>query len=386
MSTETDELALTQSNAGWIINHDGTGATNYNGYNFALAWNAGAVLSNGPSGHVNYVDTVWAFGFNIGTGGPHDIRNSTKPYSALHVETEFINSGVITTEVHWNHHATTDGVGVFHRPFAMQLPAFGSTGSSIAFAADYLSFQNWDNEEKLTFDYTVGNINLLDGMRFVRRAGNDIADLCINAAGSAFLDMPKIDSSDRLKIAQPIIQQGVMPASNVLVSFQAIGTAAAYSNLLSFNAAGVGFLYGINFVVSAPGELNNLSQNNDSSIGASVNELAVLAASSGDPKSRYKVIGGTSWVAGADNSDSDFFKISTFDFAPGRYDQFVVEPERIRLNRPPKLPTYKVAGAPSASAMGAGSLIYVGDERGGPTVAYSDGVVWRRIYDNDVIS
>ena len=44
-----------------------------------------------------------------------------------------------------------------------------------------------------------------------------------------------------------------------------------------------------------------------------------------------------------------------------------------------KLPTYDVAGAPSASAAGAGTVIYVSDgAAGSPILAFSDGTNWKR--------
>ena len=44
-----------------------------------------------------------------------------------------------------------------------------------------------------------------------------------------------------------------------------------------------------------------------------------------------------------------------------------------------KLPTYDVAGAPSASTAGAGTLIYVSNgAAGSPILAFSDGTNWKR--------
>lgn len=51
-----------------------------------------------------------------------------------------------------------------------------------------------------------------------------------------------------------------------------------------------------------------------------------------------------------------------------------------------RLPSYTVAGAPSASTHGAGSMIYVSNESGGAVVAFSDGSSWRRVTDRAVIS
>ncbi len=51
-----------------------------------------------------------------------------------------------------------------------------------------------------------------------------------------------------------------------------------------------------------------------------------------------------------------------------------------------KLKSYTVAGVPSASAEGAGTMIYVTDETGGAVPAFSDGTNWRRCTDRAIIS
>lgn len=47
--------------------------------------------------------------------------------------------------------------------------------------------------------------------------------------------------------------------------------------------------------------------------------------------------------------------------------------------------TYTVATLPAVATY-PGGLIFVSDETGGPTIAYSDGTDWRRVYDNAVVS
>lgn len=44
----------------------------------------------------------------------------------------------------------------------------------------------------------------------------------------------------------------------------------------------------------------------------------------------------------------------------------------------PRLPSFTVAGLPSAAIAGAGAIVYVSDASGGATPAFSDGSVWRR--------
>ena len=51
---------------------------------------------------------------------------------------------------------------------------------------------------------------------------------------------------------------------------------------------------------------------------------------------------------------------------------------------PPVVPSYTVAGLPSAST--AAQMIYVSDETGGAVLAFSDGTNWRRSTDRAIVS
>lgn len=50
----------------------------------------------------------------------------------------------------------------------------------------------------------------------------------------------------------------------------------------------------------------------------------------------------------------------------------------------PRLPSYTVAGLPAVGT--AGGVIYVSNESGGPTIAFSDGTNWRRATDLAIVS
>lgn len=52
----------------------------------------------------------------------------------------------------------------------------------------------------------------------------------------------------------------------------------------------------------------------------------------------------------------------------------------------PKLPSYTVAGLPTAASAGAGATVFVSDETGGAVTAFSDGTNWRRSTDRAVVS
>ena len=57
----------------------------------------------------------------------------------------------------------------------------------------------------------------------------------------------------------------------------------------------------------------------------------------------------------------------------------------LQVDAPLILPTYTVAGVPSAPTNARG-LIYVSNETGGATVAFSDGTNWRRVQDRAIVS
>ncbi len=55
------------------------------------------------------------------------------------------------------------------------------------------------------------------------------------------------------------------------------------------------------------------------------------------------------------------------------------------VDGPVRVKSYTVAGVPAAMA-GAGQVIFVSDEAGGATLAFSDGTSWRRVADRAVIA
>lgn len=58
---------------------------------------------------------------------------------------------------------------------------------------------------------------------------------------------------------------------------------------------------------------------------------------------------------------------------------------KLHVNGPARVGTYTVAAVPSASTVGAGTIIYVSNETGGAVLAFSDGTNWRRVTDRAVI-
>jgi hypothetical protein len=58
----------------------------------------------------------------------------------------------------------------------------------------------------------------------------------------------------------------------------------------------------------------------------------------------------------------------------------------LHVNGPIRVGSFTVATVPVAATVGAGTLIYVSNEAGGATPAFSDGTNWRRVADRAVIS
>lgn len=59
---------------------------------------------------------------------------------------------------------------------------------------------------------------------------------------------------------------------------------------------------------------------------------------------------------------------------------------KLDVDGPVKMKSYLKTALPSASASGAGALIYVSNEAGGAVIAFSDGASWRRATDRTVVS
>ena len=57
---------------------------------------------------------------------------------------------------------------------------------------------------------------------------------------------------------------------------------------------------------------------------------------------------------------------------------------KLDVDGPVRIRSYTVAGVPAATAVG--QLIYVSNEAGGATIAFSDGTSWRRMADRAVIA
>lgn len=70
---------------------------------------------------------------------------------------------------------------------------------------------------------------------------------------------------------------------------------------------------------------------------------------------------------------------------PVMVDSLTAEPDKVTAHKPVVVPTYTVAGLPAAS-VGTGATVFVSNESGGATIAFSDGTNWRRVADRAIVS
>ena len=59
---------------------------------------------------------------------------------------------------------------------------------------------------------------------------------------------------------------------------------------------------------------------------------------------------------------------------------------KLHINGPARIGQYSKSGLPSATSVGAGTLIYVSDASGGGIPAFSDGSSWRRVDSRAIVS
>ena len=89
---------------------------------------------------------------------------------------------------------------------------------------------------------------------------------------------------------------------------------------------------------------------------------------------------------GKDSSDDFAVSFDSLPSSTNRAFRVARSTRQTSFDVAPKLPSFTVAGVPSAATYGAGSMIYVSNEIGGACVAFSDGTSWRRVTDRAVVS
>ncbi len=325
-----------------------------------------------------YFDHTMQLGWNMAAGGGRII--SAEPAWGIQWESKFRQNGSSPLGCEW-HVRMQDTGGTEHRPISVFWNRDGS-GGGISFENNYYNFNRIGGVPRVQFDFTsssAGAIYLSGPTRIAASYNGSAVIQQQNAAGNAFLPLPYFNSNDELQIAGPIALSGMAKApNNALIAASA--TLTANQSVFNFAVSGsvTGSLFGYVLQGACTEEFAGLiQQNHGSSPNAhAVSVHRVLNGNVGDAFSRYEVNGVTFWSVGLDNSDGDKFKVSK-NSTLGTNDRVVIDDNTVSFGLPARLPNYTVAQLPSASAAGAGAIVYVTNASGGPVIACSDGTNWR---------
>lgn len=342
---------------------------------FTMAYSFAPITDSGGS----YIDHVMQLGWNMAPGGGRVI--STEPAWGIQWESKFRQNGANPLGSEW-HVRMKDLANTERRPISIFANLDGS-GGGITLQGDYYVFLDWDNSQYMNFDFSAANgaINLMNNTSVLASYNNRAVIQQYNAAGTAAIPLPFINSRDEMQIAGPILISGTANATtNALIATSA--TLAANQSAFNFAVANVvtGSIFGCVLQGNCTEDFASLIQQGNTGANAhAVSIHRILQTSAGDAFSRYEVNGVSYWSAGLDNSDGDKFKIS-HNATLGTNDRVTIDTATVAFGLPAKLPSFATAGAPSAATAGAGSLIYVTNgDSGSPCLAVSDGTNWRRV-------
>jgi len=365
---------VTDNNVTWrtIVNRNrfsGTGLAgeDYSNEVIAMGWNLSETVSVPEDPSQAAFWDAWEFKFNI-----DDI--------SYHIE---------------RHIELTDTSGVRHRVWSLSAPHSGSTGSGLVQALDRVVWAEYDAKDGLPtkvhvewqFENEVAFFgNTANGTGFTLNfVKNDTVPLRQrNAADTAFVPLPYIDGQDRLVLTgRQQVNAGPVPAGESGISYTwnpealnagvtLLSVGASQQTNKSILAAVFDGDVNFNFDVL----LRNRNPSGTSKQHIICDGWAVYAADD--------YTNGAAWSWGKNNSGHFFLGEDPF----GSNDTLRIDKVRraVEYQRPPRLPSYTVSSVPSAQVFGAGSLIFLSDESGGPVTAFSDGDQWRRTTDNAVIS
>lgn len=369
--------------AGGILDHDPTGF-DPGAAHFRLAVGTYPDI-NQPASPRN--DTVYGFGYNIADGNGR--ANPDEPAFGLVWENYYVQGGVHAVE--W--HQTFWGLDNEERRFISGFfPRAGAgAGSRLSLRTDTVDFVDWQGNPRIQFRLEAGSrsINFNDAAKLLFGTNNVHVAVQLNAAGDAFVPLPYLNASDQILLQRGALIVSAVPGQTILdLSHSAVtdGTKMINQDLPGSS----GSVYALHHVGRASGGSLLLLQSNADATNAKAElQLKTVYGHSGCDLfvsfENYGVGGtATQWTAGIDQS-AVAFKISNATTL-GTNDRLTIDTTTVAFGLPPKLPSYTVAGAPSASAAGAGAMIFATDETGGAVPAFSDGSDWRRVTDRAVIS
>ena len=286
---------------------------------------------------------------------------------------------------------TVDTSGVQHRFFSFAIAHNGSGGLG-AMSVDSFVFNNFAGTPGIQI--SLNPSTAVAGMIFPTAAGfqfdvnNYAHSKQKNAAGTGFLNLPYYNSSDRLVLGANIVLGGTAPSSGfpgVDLAFSgAVGSGGRIISALATADSGSANIDSLHFYAFTSGEYKAQFWNGQTSGGAATVDVRT-SSSTGKAYYRASRVSNEQWSWGM-NASQNYVLTGSSDLGSNTVYTVDKTNRNLAFSNPPKLPSYTVAGVPSASTYGAGSMIYVSDESGGAVPAFSDGTNWRRVTDRAVVS
>lgn len=292
---------------------------------------------------------------------------STEAGAAMIIEHGFIvqssvdASNVKGVEFHWQM-TGSDYAG--YRPITAFAPwetADVANDSSLSMQGAFLDMKDGGGNSIISWNFrgslSDAKVVSLNAKTQFQHAGNNIAWLKqFNAAGNAQLNLPYINAQNHLEEAQPTY--GTLNTWDT----NALGIYSAWSRLCGSvpNNARMHYL-------SAGGGSLATCTAYEAEITASTVAISVLrnAHASGDARQKIETIG-------TGNPTLQFSR--TYVEA-----NITWNGTTIAFDKPPKLPSFTLAGLPSASTAGAGSMAWCSNLSGGAGPVMSNGTDWKVI-------
>jgi len=332
----------------------------------------------------DYANEVVACGWNLSeTVGVAETDIAPAIWDSVEYKYHVASSG---RYYHERHMESLDTDSERHRFFSFAIPHDGGGGSSHQIAIDKIVWRVFD-ESRVGVEW-----HLLDGHAYVGsashsfhfrfQANNAPVLRQRNSTNDAWLNLPYFDASNRLVLSgRQINNPGAIPGGNDGIQYN-WNSGEVPNGTCCFSVTTNTQTDSEFYAFFAGGATNwriKTGIRNSHASGIAQSEL---------------IANGPAFYRATDyTNDWSFGKNGAGDFFVGRGDPgsdtvLAVDKSRLALElaRPPKLPSYSVAGLPSASTYGAGSMVFVGDETGGSVVAFSDGTDWRRMTDRAVVS
>ena len=365
-------------------------------------------FSQGPTGQANYYDTVMALGLNMTSAFAPD--NPDMPSCSIRIQSKFAQGdagSAFISEYHLASLFPPSDPGNEYRAIAATIPhdpAKWGTSDCAVGQRGAMHIQ-WDGagNGRIYSDFRPGGgaIDYQDGgsgdghprLRF--NTNNKAAFQQINAAGDSYLSLPYLNNQNALYVSSSIHGQGpatssaAVGGSTALFSLQAVSGLDNLSYMCAFiDYAGVtGTLNGFYMVGGATAALHSQTINITAGgrVGDTYRSEGGIIFRTFHDNTNSRRIGHTYYPTGggylALDDAQQAGQYRTKEAYRVDYATF-----QLRFAVAPRLPNFAVAGLPSASTMGAGSMAFCTNETGGAVPVFSDGTDWRRCTDRAVVS